>query len=452
MKKYADFSNKNVLVLGIAKSGYAAAKLLKKLGAEVVVNDLKPLEENESAQELQKEGIEVVTGSHPMSLLDRKLDYVVKNPGIPYSNQLVNGAIERDIPVITEVEIAGLISKAEFVGITGSNGKTTTTTLIGEMLKGSNKKPVVAGNIGTVVCEVAASSSEDEIIVTELSSFQLLGIRRFQPKISVLLNIFDAHLDYHGTKEEYMKAKAKLFANQTNMDYTVYNADDSLVCEMVKTSKAQMIPFSRMKTLDNGVYVKEGKVYFKGEAVLEVNDIVLPGKHNLENILAAVAVAKLLYVSNDWIHQVLTTFTGVKHRLQYVTEINGRKFYNDSKATNILATKTAIEAFSEPVVLIAGGLDRGNGFDDLVSSLNKKVKALITYGQTAEKLKEAGEKAGINVIEKVNNVEQAVSSAYQHSTSGDVILLSPACASWDQYKSFEQRGDIFVNQVHKLVL
>jgi UDP-N-acetylmuramoylalanine--D-glutamate ligase len=452
LKKHVDFKNKKILVLGIAKSGYAAAKLLQRLGAEVVVNDLKAIEENESAQKLEQEGIEVITGSHPMSLLERHLDYVVKNPGIPYSNPLVKGAIERNIPVITEVEIAGLISEAEFIGITGSNGKTTTTTLIGEMLKGSNKKPVVAGNIGTVVCEVAETADPYQVIVTELSSFQLLGTKKFQPKIAVLLNIFDAHLDYHGTKEEYMNAKAKLFENQTTSDYTVYNADDALVSQMVKGSQAQIIPFSRKKVLENGTYVKEEKIYFKGEAVVAVKDIVLPGKHNLENILAAVTVSKLLGVHNNWIYKVLSTFTGVKHRLQYVTELNGRKFYNDSKATNILATKTAIDAFSDPIVLIAGGLDRGNGFDDLVSALHEKVTVLITYGQTAEKLTAAGEKAGINVIEKVNNVEQAVAAAYKHSTSGDVILLSPACASWDQYKSFEQRGDIFVDHVHKLVL
>jgi UDP-N-acetylmuramoylalanine--D-glutamate ligase len=444
------YQNKNVLILGLAKSGFAAAKLLHELGAKVTVNDQKPFEENEAAQRLEEMGIRVICGSHPLELLDEPFDLMVKNPGIPYYNPLVAKAMEKGIPIITEVELAYQISEAPFIGITGSNGKTTTTTLIYEMLKEGGKQPLIAGNIGTVACEVAKEASSENWIVTELSSFQLMGIIDFQPKISVLLNIFNAHLDYHGTKEEYAKAKGNLFKNQTNDDFTVVNADDETVMKLVQSSNAAKVFFSATQRLQSGAWIENGIIYFNGEKIIETKDIALPGMHNLENILAAISAAKLAGVDNDAITRVLKTFTGVKHRLQFVEEVNGRKFYNDSKATNILATQKALSAFeNDSIILLAGGLDRGNEFDELIPYL-KNVKAMILFGQTARKLERVAKEAGIEMIEHVDNVEKAVPIAYELSQPGDVILLSPACASWDQYKTFEQRGDIFIGAVHKL--
>ncbi|PGM54857.1 UDP-N-acetylmuramoyl-L-alanine--D-glutamate ligase [Bacillus sp. AFS053548] len=450
MNNISNFQNKNVLVLGMAKSGYAASRLLKKLGATVTVNDRTPFEQNEIAQKLKSEGFNVVCGEHPLSLLDNQPFCIVKNPGIPYTNPLLIEAVKRSIPVYTEIELAYLISEAPFVGITGSNGKTTTTTLALNMLQEGNKNPLVAGNIGTVACEVAENANEDNIIVTELSSFQLMGIESFRPKISLITNIFEAHLDYHGTKDEYIKAKANIFKNQTENDFAVVNFDDENVMAMASQIRAKIIPFSTTKIMQDGAYVQNGFVYFKEKKVIEVEKIVLPGKHNLENILAAVAISKLLDVENDAIVKVLTTFTGVEHRLQFVTEINKRKFYNDSKATNILATQKAISSFQKPVILIAGGLDRGNGFDDLIPYF-KNVKKMVTYGQTAEKLIESAEKAGMKAVKSVDNVEDAVNEAFAHSEVGDIILLSPACASWDQFKTFEERGNKFIQAVHKLM-
>ncbi|PFH89498.1 UDP-N-acetylmuramoyl-L-alanine--D-glutamate ligase [Bacillus sp. AFS088145] len=450
MNNISNFQNKNVLVLGMAKSGYAASRLLKKLGATVTVNDRTPFEQNEIAQKLKSEGFNVVCGEHPLSLLDNQPFCIVKNPGIPYTNPLLIEAVKRSIPVYTEIELAYLISEAPFIGITGSNGKTTTTTLALNMLQEGNKKPLVAGNIGTVACEVAENANEDNIIVTELSSFQLMGIESFRPKISLITNIFEAHLDYHGTKDEYIKAKANIFKNQTENDFAVVNFDDENVMAMASQIRAKIIPFSTTKIMQDGAYVQNGFVYFKEKKVIEVEKIVLPGKHNLENILAAVAISKLLDVENDAIVKVLTTFTGVEHRLQFVTEINKRKFYNDSKATNILATQKAISSFQKPVILIAGGLDRGNGFDDLIPYF-KNVKKMVTYGQTAEKLIESAEKAGMKAVKSVDNVEDAVNEAFAHSEVGDIILLSPACASWDQFKTFEERGNKFIQAVHKLM-
>ncbi|MCM3717254.1 UDP-N-acetylmuramoyl-L-alanine--D-glutamate ligase [Fictibacillus phosphorivorans] len=449
MKNKEFFKGKNILIVGLAKSGFAAAKLLHSFGALVAVNDRQPREGNREAERLEEIGISVVCGGHPLSLLDGDIDFVVKNPGIPYENPLIAEAIKRKIPVYTEVEIAGLISEASIIAITGSNGKTTTTTLIGEMLKNSEKKPVVAGNIGTVFSEVAAKSTVEEILVAELSSFQLMGTEQFKPQISVFLNLFEAHLDYHGSLDEYGKAKAKITENQNESDFVVYNADDERVSELMKDSNAQHIPFSVKKQFKNGAYMQDDALYFQDKKIIERKDIVLPGEHNLSNIMAAVAASMLAGATIEQIVNVLTTFAGVDHRLQYVGQVEGRRFYNDSKATNILATKAALSAFEKDVILLAGGLDRGNPFDDLIPAL-QNVKVLVTFGQTAEKMADAGRKAGIETIKRADNVEEAVPVAYSHSKVGDVILLSPACASWDQYKTFEQRGDMFINSVHKL--
>jgi len=448
VKTIDGYQGKQVLILGLAKSGLAAAKLVKSLGAKVVVNDQKPYEENDAAQQLEAIGIKVVCGHHPLELLDG-VEVIIKNPGIPYSNPLLQEALKRKLSIITEVELAYQISEAPFIGITGSNGKTTTTTLIYKMLEEDRKSPLIAGNIGTVACEVAQEAKPENVIVTELSSFQLMGIETFKPKISLFLNLFEAHLDYHGTKEEYAQAKANIFKNQTQDDFAVVNIDDSEVKKASKSIAAQIVPFSVNEEVKDGAYLLNNQLYFRNEAVMNVKDVVLPGKHNLENILAAIAVVKLLGCSNEAIYRVLTTFAGVKHRVQYVTTINKRKFYNDSKATNILATKVALSAFTQPTILLAGGLDRGNEFDELKPSF-EHVKAVITFGETAPKIERVAKEAGIQVVKRVDNVKQAVIEAYDCSEEDDVVLLSPACASWDQFKTFEERGDMFIKSVHKL--
>lgn len=449
MKNRRLFTNKSILVIGLAKSGVAASKLLLKLGANVVVNDQKPIEENEQALELQKLGIEVICGGHPLELLNRNFDLIVKNPGIPYSNPLIKKGLELGISVVTELEIASIISEAEMIAITGSNGKTTTTTLIFEMLKNSGKEPLIAGNIGTVACEVAETATENNILVTEVSSFQLMGTENFHPKVAVFLNLFEAHLDYHGTKREYGRAKAKIFANLTNEDFCVINEDDEDVLQLTKNINCNKVTFSVNKVVENGAYVLGNCIYFLDEKIMPVDEVVLPGAHNLENILAAICASKLMGAKNDQIVKVLSTFAGVEHRTQFVAELNERKFYNDSKATNMLATKVAVSAFREPVILIAGGLDRGNEFDELIPTL-EKVKGIVLYGETAKKLETAAKKARLSSIKIVNNVNEAVNVAYRLSNEGDVILLSPACASWDQFKTFEDRGNAFIKAVSQL--
>ncbi|XJZ28408.1 UDP-N-acetylmuramoyl-L-alanine--D-glutamate ligase [Bacillota bacterium Lsc_1132] len=449
MKQIETYQYKKILVLGLAKSGVTAAALLHKLGAFVTVNDKKPLSENPEAQGLLEQGIKVICGSHPIELLDEGFELIVKNPGIPYSNPMIEGALEEGIPVITEVELAYQISEAPFIGITGTNGKTTTTTLVYEMLNSGGKQPLIAGNIGTVASGVAQKATAENTIVIELSSFQLMGIDTFNPKIAIITNLYDAHLDYHGTRSEYIKAKANITKNQTSAEFLIVNAEQHDVMEIANHSQATIVPFSTKTVLQTGAYVKDGWICFNGEQVMQAAEIALPGAHNLENILSAMAAAKLSGVENTAIQTVLKTFTGVKHRLQFVAEIAGRKIYNDSKATNILATANALAAFEQPIILLAGGLDRGNEFDELIPYM-KNVKTLITFGQTAGKIERAAIDAGIKTIQRVDNVEKAVPEAFKHSEAGDIILLSPACASWDQYKTFEVRGDIFIEAVHKL--
>ncbi|MED4125421.1 UDP-N-acetylmuramoyl-L-alanine--D-glutamate ligase [Halalkalibacterium halodurans] len=448
MKHTEQFHQKHILVLGLAKSGEAAARLLHDLGAIVTVNDQKPLADNPQAQKLQKEGVHVVCGEHPISLLDGK-ELVVKNPGIRYDNPIVEEAIKRGISVVTEVELASKVSEAEIVAITGSNGKTTTTSLVVEMLKGSAREPKVAGNIGVVASDVAREATADDVIVMEVSSFQLMGTSHFRPKVAILLNIFDAHLDYHGSKENYVAAKKKIVENMKEEDYFVYNADDPLVSKVAAETKATPIPFSRSTVVKSGAYV-DGETYmFRGEKIVEKGDVVLPGDHNVDNVLAAMSAALLMGATKEQIHHVLSTFSGVEHRLQFVGTAFERKWYNDSKATNILSTTAAIQSFTDPIVLLAGGLDRGNSFDDLIPAL-QKVKAVVLFGETKHKLAQAAMEAGVETIVEAERVEDAVRKALDVSANGDVILLSPACASWDQYRTFEERGEAFVTSIEGL--
>lgn len=442
------FPYQNVLVLGLAKSGFAAASTLLAHGRNVRVSDLNASNQEELVQILEQKGAQVKLGVQEVELLE-DIDVLIKNPGIRYENVIVQTAMERNIPVLTEVELAGLLHKGTLIGITGSNGKTTTTTLAYEMLKESQVSTYVAGNIGTAASEVADRTTEDDRLVLELSSFQLQGIDQFRPNISVMLNIFEAHLDYHHSLENYEQAKANIFRNQDAGDYLVYNAEDERLRDIVKAAKATLVPFSGSRKLEDGAWYDETHVYFKDEPIAAMKDILLVGGHQLENILAAVAAAKLAGATNEGIQQVLKTFSGVEHRLQYIKHINGRAFYNDSKATNILATSKALSSFDQPTILLAGGLDRGNTFETLVPFM-EHVKALIVFGETAEKLRETAYMAGIELIEFAKDVKEAAEIAYRISESGDVILLSPACASWDQYRTFEERGDMFVEAVHTL--
>ncbi|MGF0071100.1 UDP-N-acetylmuramoyl-L-alanine--D-glutamate ligase [Streptococcus orisratti] len=442
MKSVKTFENKKVLVLGLAKSGEAAARLLTKLKAIVTVNDGKPFDENPSAQALLEDGIKVICGSHPLELLDENFELMVKNPGIRYDNPMVARALEKGIPVITEVELAYLISEATIIGITGSNGKTTTTTMIADVLNNGGQSGLLSGNIGFPASEVAQTATDQDTLVMELSSFQLMGVESFHPHIAVITNLMPTHIDYHGSFEDYVAAKWNIQKNMTDADFMVLNFNQDLSKELAQKTQATVVPFSTLERVD-GAYLENGTLYFKGEAVMKADEIGVPGSHNIENALATIAVAKLSGIANDAIKETLSHFGGVKHRLQALGEVRGVKFYNDSKSTNILATQKALSGFdNSKVILIAGGLDRGNEFDELVPDI-AGLKLMVILGESAPRVKRAADKAGVAYVD-AKDVAEASHLAFENASAGDIVLLSPANASWDMYKNFEVRGDEFI--------
>lgn len=453
MKQIKTYEGKRVIVVGLAKSGLNAARLLKKLGAKVTISDQQPLEKNAEAQALQAEGgYTILTGEQAPSQLDAGFDLMVKNPGIPYDVPLIKAAVDQHLPILTEIELASEISEADLIAVTGSNGKTTTTTMITKMMNQdrSNGKAAYAGNIGVPASKVAQDLTSSDTLVMEVSSFMLLGTTSFHPHIAVLTNIFANHLDYHKTRENYVKAKMRITRNQTADDFFVVNFDSDELVGLSQQSKAKIVPFSRLAKSLDGAYELDGVLYYKGDAIMAASEVKVPGDHNVENALAAIAVAKIEGRSNASIKHVLTTFSGVRHRTQYVLTSEDRQFYNDSKATDIEATEMALKGFKQPVVLLAGGLDRGYTFDRLVPFLKDHVKAIVLFGETKQLLADAAKKAGISNIAFTENAETGVPVAYKYSAPGDIILLSPANASWDQYPNFEVRGDRYIKAVEQL--
>ncbi|USS85526.1 UDP-N-acetylmuramoyl-L-alanine--D-glutamate ligase [Fructilactobacillus myrtifloralis] len=451
MRKINTYQDKQVLVFGAGMSGTNAALLLVKLGAHVTLTDAKPAAEIADYQQLVAAGVQVVAGESPVSLVENA-DVMVKNPGIPYSVPLVQAALQKQIPIICEVELAAEIASAPIVAVTGSNGKTTTTTMITDMLAAGNPQGTSyrAGNIGIPATQVAQQATANDDIVMELSSFMLLGVPTLHPHIAVITNIYANHLDYHGTRANYVAAKLQITKNQTADDFLVMNFDQPEWRKLSQQSAAMVVPFSAQGKYEDGAYQRNGKLYFRDELIMKTADMRVTGEPNVENALAAIAVAKLSGVATETIVEVLRTFGGVRHRNQFVLSANDRDFYNDSKATDIEATQMALAGMHQPVVLIAGGLDRGYTFEKLEPELHDHVRALVVFGETADLLKQAGQAAGVSEIQVVANLDEAVPAAYQLSRPGDVILLSPANASWDQFTNYEERGDRFISDVERL--
>ncbi|CAM4508972.1 UDP-N-acetylmuramoylalanine--D-glutamate ligase [Paenibacillus endophyticus] len=479
MNHPASYKGRRVVVIGLARSGVSVAKVFHELGAEVIVNDMKSRDLCPEADELTALGISVICGYHPEDLVTEETALLVKNPGIPYTSPPVKRAEELGVEIITEVEAAYWLSPAPIIGITGSNGKTTTTTWIGEILDYAGLKPIVAGNIGRPLCEAALEAEQDQWIVAELSSFQLKGTSAFRPHIALLLNIAETHLDYHGDMDDYVNSKAKLFDNQTEDDIAIVNWDDPECRALSEFLAAEVIPFSVYEKLGSGIYIdppfeRDGgiteeevealsrKIIFKQAdgletIILPVAELGIPGVHNAANALAAIGASIAAGVALEQLRPPLRGFNAVEHRLEFVREVNGVKYYNDSKATNAVATTIAVQSFSSKVILLAGGLDRGSDYMELEPLFREKLKALVTFGQTREKLSRVAELAGlarVEIVEPSDDVEsvlrQAVMQAAAIAEPGDIVLLSPACASWDMFKSYEQRGRIFKDSAHTL--
>ena len=441
------FKNKKIFVLGMGKSGKSVAKLLSK-DNHVLITDMK-CDNLDEISELEKLGVNVIITKDQTSIFDNTYDYVVKNPGVRLDHPVVLKAQKFNIPVITELEVAyRYLPEVKIIGITGSNGKTTTTTITYEFLKTAGLPVHLAGNIGLPLCDQIDDIKKGDILVVEVSSHQLVNLDQFKADIAVLTNLYQVHLDFFGTYEKYKLNKLRIFNNQSANSVAILNKGDSEVYELTKDLKASKKYFSS-KDEQADIYIDGDFIVYKNEKLLELSSIRVKGIHNYENIMAAILVAKEFNVSNEVIKEVLNNFAGVEHRIEFVTKLNGREFYNDSKATNVDSTITALKSFSNDVVLILGGLDRGHSFDPLLPYLTH-VKHIVCYGETKERIKEFAFKNNIDVT-VTDSLEEATHAAYNISLEGDTILLSPACASWDQYKNFEQRGDEFKEIVSSLV-
>lgn len=446
------FKNNKVLILGLARSGYQAAKVLIKRGNTVILNDGKEEEklDQEQIKELREAGVELIFGSHPDDLLDSSFDYLIKNPGVPIDHKYVLKARELGIEVINEVEMAYrlLPENVKIVGITGTNGKTTTTTLTYEILhKALGDKVFLAGNIGYPLCSILDKVKENDIIVMEVSCQQLENLSTFRPNVGLITNLSPAHIDFLKSYENYKYVKSKLFKNQDSSDVAIANMENNDVLEITKNIKSQVKYFSSAKEI-NGCYLKDGAIYYYGDKVIDTDSIFIAGKHNLENCMGAIMIAKEFKVSNDVICDVISNFKGVEHRLEFVAKVNGRSFYNDTEATNIKCTQIALSSFDKPIIVILGGLERGQDFFELAPFM-EHVKAIVGIGQCRERVLEFGKSVNIPtyIYEKLSD---GFDKCYEISENGDIILLSPASASWDQYKECEVRGAEFKSKVEEL--
>jgi UDP-N-acetylmuramoylalanine--D-glutamate ligase len=446
-----ELKGKKVLVVGLGKSGLAAALFLRRRGAQVTVSDLR------SAQALSKEipslleaGIVVEAGGHGL-LTFRRQDLIVVSPGVPLSTPELVQVRRLGLPIIGELELAARFLKGKVLAITGSNGKTTTTTLSGEIFSAAGFNPLVAGNIGLPVIDVVDQSTEAGWSVLEVSSFQLETTESFHPHVAVILNITPDHLDRHGTFENYVAMKEKIFANQTGEDYLILNGDDPIAQQAAGRTKSQVLWFSRSKIVRCGAFLLDGMVMFrpteqgKPIPVLPLADIPLKGEHNIENVLAAVCAACVAKIPTQTIAQTIAAFQAVEHRLEFVAAIHGVDYYNDSKATNVDATAKAIASFPGNIHLILGGKDKNSDYTQLNALLRARVKAVYTIGSAAEKIE--SQISGVTRIIRTGTLEAAVDQAAGQAVAGDVVLLAPACSSFDQFENYEQRGKVFKQAV-----
>ena len=451
-----DLRGKRVLVVGLGKSGTAAIEALLSLGASCAVQDAKSVEKLEPKllEMLEKNNIAHYLGIEPGP--SEQFDMLVLSPGVPPALRFIQNAKQNGSGIIGELELAFRMSKGKFIAITGTNGKTTTTTLVGEIFKNAGKDAYVAGNIGLPVTSVVRETKDDSWIITETSSFQLETIKNFKPVISAFLNISPDHLDRYKNMQNYIGAKAKIFENQNENDYFIVNYDEKEIYELSSKCKAKVIPFSRVTALEDvGVFIKEDKITIGNEdgeliEVCAAGDLLIPGAHNLENALAATAIAYFAGISVPVIAETLSTFAGVEHRLEFCRELEGVRFINDSKGTNPDASIKAVEAIKGPIILIAGGADKNLKFEAFIEAFGDKVKHMMLLGATAENIKETAERKGFNKSIILKNMEECVNAAFESAEPGYTVLLSPACASLDMYSCFEERGVHFKNCVMKL--
>ena len=450
-----NLQGKKVLVFGSGKSGIGAADLLEQTGATPVIYD--------GNEKIDKEAVlhkiphhsrtEVYAGELPKEVQD-SLDLVVLSPGVPTDIPMVRALYEQGLPVWGEVELAYRTGKGRVLAITGTNGKTTTTALLGKIMKDAEESVFVVGNIGTPYTSKALEMKDNTTTVAEISSFQLETIEEFAPAVSAILNITEDHLNRHHTMEEYIRVKELIVKNQTADNYCVLNYEDPVLREFGKKIVPKTVYFSSERVLEQGIYLDGDQIILKTEKkeipVVHTGDLKLLGKHNFENVMAAVAMAYYAGVSIDSIRKSICEFTAVEHRIEYVTEKNGVTYYNDSKGTNPDAAIKGIQAMNRPTLLIGGGYDKGSSYDEWLNAFDGKVRYLVLIGQTRDKIREAAERLGVCPCILCENLEEAVKICAEKAEPGDAVLLSPACASWGQFDNYEQRGDMFKEYVRNL--
>lgn len=442
-----------VLIIGAARSGLAAAAFLAQKGYEVILTDTNPKNSEKCEEELKNYPINYLWGEQP-DIDEIKPDFLVMSPGVPLSIKPVKRARELGIPVTGEIELAYKNAKAPIVAITGTNGKTTTTTLVGEIFKAAGVETGVGGNIGVSLLNESINISENGVLVAEISSFQLETVETFKPKAAAILNLTPDHLDRHGDMAGYLAAKAKIFAMQDENDYLVLNYDDEYLRPLKEQARTEVLFFSRRHILAQGVYVENGMVRAAWQNkvfdICQVAEIMIKGAHNLENAMAAVALCLAMGVSVEKIAEVLKTFPGVEHRLEPVRTVDGVLYINDSKGTNPDSTAKALESYDRPLVLIAGGKGKGVSFLPLAELIKQKVKAVVLVGMAKYELKEALDIVGFGNYVLVESFAETVSQAQQMASAGDIVLLSPACTSWDMFNNYEERGELFKKLVNAL--
>jgi UDP-N-acetylmuramoylalanine--D-glutamate ligase len=448
-----ELKNQRVLVVGLGKSGVSAATFLQSRGARVTVSDSKAEAElGKDIPALLDRGIVVETGAHGERTF-RDQELIVVSPGVPVDAPQLQQARSAGVKIIGEVELAARFLEGQMLAITGSNGKTTTTSLCGEILEKAGKRTQVGGNIGRPVTDLIEASTAETWSVLEISSFQLETIETFKPKIAAILNITPDHLDRHGDFAAYAAAKARIFENQTAEDFAVLNADDHTCVEIAKRVKSQVYWFGSRERSEQGSFVRAAEIYWRTKdgretEIMPTAEISLKGKHNLENVLAAVCAAMLAGCTPERIREAVREFKAVEHRLELVATLNGVAYYNDSKATNVDATIKALESFPANIHIILGGKDKGSDYSVLKPLLEKRAKAVYTIGAAAEKIE--AQIVGAAPIVHAETLEQAVRMAAEQAQDGDVVVLAPACASFDQFQNYEHRGRTFKQLVHNM--
>lgn len=446
-----EYNGKKALVCGMARSGIAAAKLLNRLGARVTLQDMKKREEiSADVLALEGEGIVLYTGANPDEIACAQ-DLIVLSPGIPCDLPFIAAAEEAGIEVISEVELAYRLTPCPITAITGTNGKTTTTTLTGEIMKTAYSGTAVVGNIGIPYSEEVERLTEKDWVVAEISSFQMEKAKEFHPHISAVLNITPDHLNRHKTMDVYIAMKERVFAKQTAADFCILNHGDEICRKMADKTAAKLFFFDSSETLAEGIYLDGDAIEVRwgaiNETLIHVDELQILGVHNYENVMAAAAMGICAGIALDTIRAVLKGFAGVAHRIEYVATVDGVDYYNDSKGTNVDASIRAVLAMKKPIVLIGGGYDKGSSFDEWTKLFPGRVKHLVLIGVTAPKVRASAEKFGFTAISDCETFEEAVDLCREKAEVGDCVLLSPACASWGMFDNYEQRGDMFKEQV-----